>query len=134
MILYSEIPPDHQTKDQTNPTLLVSWWATIFSLAIIITRLCGRYVRIERFFPEDKVMMASVVPLMARMALVHVILIWGTNNTKTDGMLADEIGRREIGSKLVLAARIFYAMLYSTDSSFFFFFSRTRLIELMSII
>ena len=64
-------------------------------------------------------MMASVVPLMARMALVHVILIWGTNNTKTDGMLADEIGRREIGSKLVLAARIFYAMLYGTDSSFF---------------
>ena len=119
MILYSEIPPDHQTKDQTNPTLLVSWWATIFSLAIIITRLCGRYVRIERFFPEDKVMMASVVPLMARMALVHVILIWGTNNTKTDGMLADEIGRREIGSKLVLAARIFYVMLYGTDSSSF---------------
>lgn len=96
---------------QDNPTLLVSWWATAFSLAIIVTRVCGRYIRIERFFPEDKVMMTSIIPLLIRMAFVHVILIWGTNNTKTDGLTAEEIRHREIGSKLVLAARIFYAIL-----------------------
>ncbi|RAL05349.1 putative integral membrane protein Pth11-like [Aspergillus ibericus CBS 121593] len=108
--LFTSIPPDARTKLQNNPTLLVSWWATGFSVAIIVVRVCGRYVRIERFFREDKVMMASVIPLLIRMACVHVILIWGTNNTKTDGLTAEDIRHREIGSKLVLVARIFYAI------------------------
>ncbi|KAI9042932.1 putative integral membrane protein Pth11-like [Aspergillus affinis] len=108
--IYSDIPPDIRTKLDDNPTLLVSWWTTAFSLAIIVTRVCGRYVRIERFFREDKVMMASIIPLLARMALVHVILIWGTNNTKTDGLTEVEIRHRVIGSRLVLGARIFYAI------------------------
>ena len=56
-------------------------------------------------------MMASVIPLLIRMAFVHVVLLWGTNNTKTAGLAMEEIRHREIGSKLVLAARIFYAIL-----------------------
>lgn len=43
------------------------------------------------------------------MALVHVVLLYGTNNTQTDGLSAEAIRKREIGSKLVLASRIFYA-------------------------
>jgi hypothetical protein len=54
-------------------------------------------------------MFYSTIPLLIRMGLVHVILIWGTNNTVTEGLTATEIRHREIGSKLVLAARIFYA-------------------------
>ena len=109
--IYPINPPDPKTKEETNPTLLVSWWATLFSVTIILTRLCGRYIRIEHFFPEDKVMMASVIPLMIRMAFVHVVLIYGTNNVKTAGLTAEDIRQREIGSKLVLASRIFYAIL-----------------------
>lgn len=56
-------------------------------------------------------MALSIVPLFARMALVHLVLIWGTNNALTDGMTAENIRHREIGSRLVLASRIFYAML-----------------------
>jgi len=56
-------------------------------------------------------MMASVIPLMIRMAFVHVVLIYGTNNVKTAGLTAEDIRQREIGSKLVLASRIFYAIL-----------------------
>ncbi|PYH92681.1 integral membrane protein Pth11-like protein [Aspergillus ellipticus CBS 707.79] len=108
--LFSATPPDARTKLQSNPTLLVSWWATAFSVAIIIVRVCGRYVRIERFFREDKAMMASVIPLLLRMACVHVILLWGTNNTKTEGLTAEGIRHRVIGSKLVLVARILYAI------------------------
>lgn len=108
--LYPENPPAMQTRDQINPTLMMSWWATGFSLAIIIVRLCGRYVRIERFFPEDKVVMISVIPLVIRMMLVHFVLVLGTNNTTTTGLSEQEIWNREIGSKLVLAARIFYAI------------------------
>ncbi|KAL8683640.1 MAG: hypothetical protein Q9186_000413 [Xanthomendoza sp. 1 TL-2023] len=43
------------------------------------------------------------------MALVHVVLLWGTNNTTTDGLAALDIHHREIGSRLVLASRIMYA-------------------------
>lgn len=110
--LFSQVAPDYESRAQINPTLLMSWWATGFSLAIIVVRLCGRYVRLERFFPEDKVMVLSIIPLVIRMLLVHFVLIYGTNNVQTDGLTAEEISRREIGSKLVLVARIFYAILY----------------------
>jgi len=109
--LHPQIPPAYETRAEVNPTLMMSWWATIFSLAIIIVRLFGRYIRIERFFPEDKVMMISVIPLTIRMVLVHFVLIYGTNNTQTGPLTVEEISRREMGSKLVLAARIFYAIL-----------------------
>lgn len=109
--LYPQVPPAYESRTEINPTLMMSWWATGFSLAIIIVRLCGRYVRIERFFPEDKVVMLSVIPLTIRMVLVHFVLVFGTNNTQTAGLTQDQIDKRVIGSKLVLAARIFYAIL-----------------------
>lgn len=109
--LYLQVPPDYESRSQINPTLMMSWWATIFSLVIILLRLCGRYVRIERFFPEDKIIMISVLPLTIRMLLVHFILVWGTNNVQTTGLTPQEISHRRMGSKLVLAARIFYAIL-----------------------
>lgn len=56
-------------------------------------------------------MALSIIPLMIRMALIHVVLIWGTNNAVTTGLTAEEIRHREIGSRLVLASRIMYAAL-----------------------
>jgi hypothetical protein len=108
--LYSP-PPPAQTWLQDNPTLLVSWWCTGFALVIILIRLAGRYVRTEKLFKEDKIMFWSIIPLLARMAFVHVVLRWGTNNAITTGLSAEDIYHREIGSKLVLPARIFYAAL-----------------------
>lgn len=77
---------------------------------IIVIRMFGRYLRTQRFFTEDKVMMIAVVPLITRMTLVHFVLVWGTNNVKADGLSETDIRDREIGSQLVLAARIFYAV------------------------
>ena len=72
----------------------------------------GRYIRTERLFSEDKIMAASIIPLLARMGIVHVILLYGTNNVLvTDGLDAENIRRRAIGSRLVLASRIMYAAL-----------------------
>jgi hypothetical protein len=100
-----------------NPTLLYSWWCTVFSAVIIGVRLSGRYIRNERLFREDKIMALSIIPLFARMGFVHVVLIWGTNNVNvtnlTDPLI---IRRREIGSQMVLASRIFYALLYVQSS------------------
>jgi len=55
-------------------------------------------------------MALSIIPLLARMALIHVVLIFGTNNTQTAGITESEIHRRSIGSRLVLGARILYAL------------------------
>ena len=60
---------------------------------------------------EDRIMFWSIIPLVGRMAFVHLVLRWGTNNAITTGLSAEDIHHREIGSKLVLAARIFYAAL-----------------------
>ena len=107
--IYHDEPPAFQGKSDTNPTLLVSWFCTIFALVAILIRVIGRWARTEKLFREDKIMCYSIIPLLIRMALVHVILIWGTNNTPPTGLDPIEIKHREIGSKLVLAARIFYA-------------------------
>ena len=95
----------------SNPTLLLSWWCTGFALAIIIVRISGRYVRTERLFREDKIMALSIMPLLVRMALVHLVLKWGTNNAITTNLAPLDIKHREVGSKLVLASRIMYAAL-----------------------
>jgi uncharacterized membrane protein YuzA (DUF378 family) len=108
--LYNNEPPDLQTKAAMNPTLLVSWWCTGFALAAILVRVGGRYVRTEKLFREDWIMFGNALPLVIRMGLLHVILIWGTNNTKTAGLTPIEIHHRSIGSRLVLATRIFYAL------------------------
>ena len=61
---------------------------------------------------EDKIMAVSIIPLLSRMALVHVILRYGTNNAIIPDDLGPEgIRRRELGSKLVLPSRILYAAL-----------------------
>jgi hypothetical protein len=92
---------------------LYSWWCTIFSAVIIGVRLFGRYIRNECLFREDKVMALSIFPLFARMGFVHVVLIYGTNNVDVTGLTDPvRIHHREIGSRMVLAARIFYALLY----------------------
>jgi hypothetical protein len=111
--LYDDAPPEPRTRITNNPTLLYSWWCTIFCAVTIGTRLVGRYIRNERLFREDKIMAWSILPLFARMAFIHVVLIWGTNNADTS-QLTDplKIHHREIGAKLVIAARIFYTMLY----------------------
>ena len=109
--LYNASPPEPRTRVANNPTLLYSWWCTIFSLVIIGFRLGGRYIRNERLFREDKVMALSLIPLLIRMGLIHAVLLWGTNNVMTVGLTDEQIHNRVKGSKLVLAARIFYCML-----------------------
>ena len=109
--LYSSAPPEPRTRMQNNPTLLFSWWCTGFAFVIILFRLSGRYVRNERLFREDKIMALSIIPLLIRMGFIHVVLLWGTNNVSVQDMSSEEIQHRAVGSRMVLGARIFYALL-----------------------
>lgn len=101
--------PDIQTFRDNKPTLLVSWWCTGYAVTVIFFRFCGRYVRTEKVFLDDGIMLAAIFPLFARMAFLHVVLVYGTNNTKTDGLSEKSIHDREIGSQMVLVVRVFYA-------------------------
>jgi hypothetical protein len=103
--------PVARTALEDNATLLVSWWCTGFALVIIILRLGGRWIRTEKMFSEDKIMALSIIPLLARMACVHFVLKNGTNNAVVDGLTAQDIQNRELGSKMVLPARIMFAAL-----------------------
>ncbi|KAF8863941.1 hypothetical protein BDZ45DRAFT_582773 [Acephala macrosclerotiorum] len=114
--------PDIMAPRDDKPTLLVSWWCTCYAIAIISIRVCGRYIRAEKVFIEDGIMMLAITPLLIRMAFVHVVLKDGTNNTVTDGLSTQDIHRREMGSQLVLAARTdessLWAIKYSTSMFF----------------
>ncbi|KAI9642395.1 hypothetical protein NHQ30_009199 [Ciborinia camelliae] len=122
MTIYTSAPPARSFYDD-KPTLLVCWWCTLFSAVIILFRVCGRYIRTEKLFKEDWLALACLVPLFARMALVHVILLFGTNNAVIVDFSETALRRRAIGSRLVLVSRIFYAatlwMLKLTISEFF---------------
>lgn len=110
--VWSSTPPDRRTRLADHPTLLYSWWATCFAAVIILTRLAGRKVRSNKLFREDWIMFLALLPLFARMGFVHIVLVYGTNNVATIGVdyTEEEIRHRQLGSKLVLAARIFYAL------------------------
>jgi hypothetical protein len=110
--IFDQPPPPRLPFSNSKPTLLFSYWCTGFSLTIILIRLFGRMVRNNQLFREDKIMFWSIVPLLIRQGLVHVVLLWGTNNVDTTGNLSpQEIYDRSVGSRLVLASRVFYAIL-----------------------
>lgn len=102
-------PPEIRSFRDDKPTLLISWWCTLYAIVIIVVRVLGRYIRTERMFAEDGSMLLAIIPLLLRMAFVHVVLLYGTNNTVLVGLTAEDLRRREIGSRLVLASRVMYA-------------------------
>ncbi|EGX94744.1 integral membrane protein Pth11-like, putative [Cordyceps militaris CM01] len=109
-MLYSD-PPQRRPFSEAKPTLLVSWWITLFCTCIILLRLAGRYIRVEKLFREDKIVALALVPLFLRIACIHIVLLWGTNNVALGDTTLSEAERshRETGSRVVLAGRVFYA-------------------------
>lgn len=112
MALYTE-PPAIRPFSDDKPILLVSWWLTLFCTAVIILRVLGRYVRMEKLFLEDKIAGLALIPMYLRIACVHVVLVYGTNNVELvskEGVHLSQqsMDRRVIGSRLVLATRFFY--------------------------
>ncbi|KAH8151399.1 uncharacterized protein LAJ45_04602 [Morchella importuna] len=103
-------PPPPRNSHQDRPTLLVTWWCSSLCLFIIVSRVVGRFARTMKIFNDDKWMAATAIPLMIRMGLIHAVLVLGTNNADTTGMTEEEVRKRTLGSKLVLAARVWYAV------------------------
>jgi uncharacterized membrane protein len=91
----------------------------LLTFALIITRLIWRYRRRvsgEHFFaaPEDTWMALSTIPLLLRLAFIHISLVYLTayfDRTKypQSSMSASEIRDRTLGSKMILPGRLCYA-------------------------
>ncbi|KAK1779151.1 hypothetical protein QBC45DRAFT_144119 [Copromyces sp. CBS 386.78] len=111
MTLYSD-PPPLRAFSSDKPTLLVCWWITIFCVVLILLRLCGRFVRTETLFSEDKAAALALVPLLLRMGCVHFILVHGTNNAdlSTHRLSEEQLKMKQTASGLVLLSRAFYAL------------------------
>jgi hypothetical protein len=107
----NSIPPPARTALRDRPTLLVAWWTSSCALAVIFMRIFGRYTRTLQIFSDDKWMLASAVPLMLRVGVVHLVLTYGTNNVDISGLTDDDVRKRAVGSRLVLLARVLYAAL-----------------------
>ncbi|KAJ6078656.1 hypothetical protein N7467_008409 [Penicillium canescens] len=94
-------------------TLIILWVFTWMAIGLIVLRLLLRKVKGLKFVLGDYFAMGAILCALVRLALVHVILIWGTNNMSTTfrhthHFTPEEIRRREIASKFVLTNRVFY--------------------------
>lgn len=65
-------------------------------------------------YADDMWMGISLCPLLIRLGLIHIVLVYGTNNfdyneVNISEMSQGQIERRVIGSKLTLLSRVVYA-------------------------
>ncbi|UNI13352.1 hypothetical protein JDV02_000103 [Purpureocillium takamizusanense] len=110
MTFYSSAPPLRDFSE-AKPTLLVAWWTTLFCTCLILLRLAGRYIRVEKLFVEDRIAAGALIPLYLRIVCVHMVLLYGTNNAQLEGsgLSPVDLDKRVTGSRVVLASRVFYA-------------------------
>ncbi|KAF8417143.1 hypothetical protein EV426DRAFT_540687, partial [Tirmania nivea] len=112
-------------------TLITTYICTFLSLTFIAIRLICRRIRGERYwsFHDDIWMGLSVIPLLLRLGLIHVVIFYGTNSLSMEMAwpLEEEesMDRRILGSKSVLASRITYtAFLWCMKACILAFLSR----------
>jgi hypothetical protein len=99
--------------DDMQVTIVITWLFTWLGEALMALRLIMRKARKQRFDVSDYFTIAAMAFLIMRLAMVHVVLIWGTNNIsaayRDSHVFTDlEILHRQIGSKLTLAVRAVY--------------------------
>ncbi|OKO98435.1 hypothetical protein PENSUB_9111 [Penicillium subrubescens] len=90
-----------------NSTLIILWVFTWAAIGLMVLRLLVRKWKGLQFLLGDYFSLGAILCALVRLALVHVILIWGTNNMTTTfrhthHFTTEEIRRREIASNLWL--------------------------------
>ena len=97
-----------------DPTLFLVWLFTWIAMAVMATRLLlVKLYKERRFDTGDYLTMGAMFCTLARLALIHVVLVWGTNNIapafrQSHHFTPEEIRHREVGSRLTLVNRVFY--------------------------
>jgi hypothetical protein len=99
--------------EYTLQTLYILYVFTVLAIFLMGFRLILRRVRGQKWNLSDYLTMVCMLCLLARTAMVHVVLVWGTNNVTrvyrhNHVFSQTEIYQRETGSKLILTSRTFY--------------------------
>lgn len=98
---------------QDEITIIIVWVFSWVAITIMAIRLLWQRIQSRRFFPGDYLTMAAIFCAVARLGIIHVVLIWGSNNVTaafraSHQFTPTEIYQREVGSKLTLVNRTFY--------------------------
>lgn len=103
----------------SHTTLVLAHITIYLAVLLIVFRLGLRWHRRERLGMDDYVMLSSIIWLAIRLAMIHMVLIWGTNNVSEDTRNAiidtTEIWRREQASKMLLVNRFAYNTLWANS-------------------
>src|SRR5947209_2766846 len=100
------------------PTLIVTWICSILALLVILLRVFIKKLRHEALFLDDQWVVYSIIPLIIRLGVIHVVLVFGTNNLSDSDratLTSEDISKRKIGSQLILVGRVTYAALYVSN-------------------
>lgn len=95
-------------------TLVIHWVFSVVAILIMTFRLIGRWRAKHVYNAGDWCTIGALVCALTRLALIHVVLIWGTTNmpaklrAQAYKFTAQQIYQREIGSKFSIANRFFY--------------------------
>jgi hypothetical protein len=97
----------------TDQTLLIVWVCTWVAIAVMSLRLLLVKLNKKAFSTGDYLTMGAIFCALARLSLIHVVLIWGSNNMTSKFRAShqftrQEIYQREVGGKLTIVNRLFY--------------------------
>ncbi|KAE9366783.1 hypothetical protein N431DRAFT_495177 [Stipitochalara longipes BDJ] len=100
-------------SDYTTQTLYILYIFTGFAMFLMIFRVILRRVRGQKWNLSDYLTMSCMFFLLARTSMIHVVLVWGTNNVPKiyrhfHTFTEKEIYQRETASKLLLVSRTMY--------------------------
>ncbi|KAA8912987.1 hypothetical protein FN846DRAFT_903128 [Sphaerosporella brunnea] len=113
-IVWSGTQEGQQREALDHAALITLWACTFVALALILTRIIWRFRRREDFPAEDIWMVSSILPLLLRLAFIHISLYLLTTyfdrkKYLEQFMTGDEIWDRALGSRMILPGRLCYA-------------------------
>ncbi|KAG8417475.1 hypothetical protein J3458_004978 [Metarhizium acridum] len=96
-----------------NTALIIHWVFSCVAILIMTLRLAWRKLAKQSFILGDYFTAGAIACAFVRLAVIHVVLVWGTNSMPRRYRLdhdftATEIYQREIGSRLSIAGRFVY--------------------------
>jgi uncharacterized protein Usg len=102
-----------QLLKMADPTLIIVWVFTWIAVTVMSLRILLVKINKKPFSIGDYLTMGAIFCALTRLSLIHMVLIWGSNNVtpKFRAMhhfTPQEIYQREIGGKFTIVNRLFY--------------------------
>lgn len=94
-------------------TLAIHWVFSVIAIALITLRLGIKSYTRYKYTLGDYLAIGALFCVIMRLPIIHVVLVWGTNNMpdayrQSHHFSPQEIYHRETGSKFILVDRVIY--------------------------